>query len=93
MRKRTWMYPRSRHWHLIDYFITRQSDRQDILVTKSCCGAECGTDHRLVITKLNICIQPKRRPQKSNPQKRLNTARLADDKIEKSLADAIENCL
>ncbi|KAK6973308.1 cytochrome P450 2D20 [Biomphalaria glabrata] len=44
-------------------------------------------DHRLIITKLNICIQPKRRPQKSKPLKRLNTARLADDNIEKSLAD------
>ncbi|KAK6994582.1 cytochrome P450 2D20 [Biomphalaria glabrata] len=87
------MHPRSRHWHLIDYVITRQSDRKDICVTKSCCGAECGTDHRLIITKLNIRIQPKRRPQKSKPLKRLNTASLADDKTEKSLADAIENCL
>ncbi|KAI8744473.1 cytochrome P450 2D20 [Biomphalaria glabrata] len=87
------MHPRSRHWHLIDYVITRQSDRQDIRVTKSCCVAECGTDHRLIITKLNIHIQPKRRPQKSKPLKRLNRAKLVDDKIEKSLADAIENCL
>ncbi|KAK6983239.1 craniofacial development protein 2, partial [Biomphalaria glabrata] len=94
MRKRTsWMHPRSRHWHLIDYVITRQSDRQDIRVTKSCCEAECGTDHRLIITKLNIRIQPKRRTQKSKPLKRLNTASLADDKTEKSLPDAIENCL
>ncbi|KAI8779680.1 cytochrome P450 2D20 [Biomphalaria glabrata] len=31
--------------------------------------------------------------QNSKPLKRLNTASLADDKIEKSLADAIENCL
>ncbi|KAI8791567.1 cytochrome P450 2D20 [Biomphalaria glabrata] len=87
------MHPRSKHWHLIDYVITRQSDRQDIRVTKSCCGAECGTDHRLIITKLNIRIQPKRRLQKSKPLKRLNTASLADDKTKKSLADAIENCL
>nr|KAI8760522.1 cytochrome P450 2D20-like [Biomphalaria glabrata] len=87
------MHPRSRHWHLIDYVITRQSDRQNIRVTKSCYGAECGTDHRLIITKLNIRIQPKRHPQKSKPLKRLNTASLADDKPEKSLADAIENCL
>ncbi|KAK6959613.1 craniofacial development protein 2 [Biomphalaria glabrata] len=94
MRKRTsWMHLRSRHWHLIDYFTTRQSDRQDIRVTKSCCGSECGTDHRLIITKLNIRIQPKRPPQKSKPLKRLNTARLADDKIVKSLTDALENCL
>ncbi|KAK6986931.1 cytochrome P450 2D20 [Biomphalaria glabrata] len=31
--------------------------------------------------------------KKSKPLKRLNSASLADDKTEKSLADAIENCL
>ncbi|KAK6979431.1 craniofacial development protein 2 [Biomphalaria glabrata] len=46
-----------------DHVITRQYDRQDIRVTKSCCGAECGTDHRLIITKLNIRIQPKNVPK------------------------------
>ncbi|KAK7005239.1 craniofacial development protein 2 [Biomphalaria glabrata] len=93
MRKRTsWMHPLSTlaPHRLV---ITRQSDRQDICVTKSSCGAECGTDYRLIITKLNIRIQPKSRSQKSKPLKRLNMARLAADKIEKSLADAIEYCL
>ncbi|KAI8786125.1 cytochrome P450 2D20 [Biomphalaria glabrata] len=94
MRKRTsWMHPCLRHWDLIDYVITRQFDRQEIRVTKSWCCAECGTDHRLIITKLNIRIQQQRRPQKYKSLKRGNTARLADDKIEKLLADAIENCL
>ncbi|XP_047481686.1 uncharacterized protein LOC125034089 [Penaeus chinensis] len=27
--KTTWMHPRSRHWHLIDYVITRKRDVQD----------------------------------------------------------------
>jgi exonuclease III len=54
-RNRTkWMHPRSRHWHLIDYVITRQQDRQDVRVTKSMCGADCWTYHRLVLTKLKL---------------------------------------
>ena len=41
-RNRTsWMHPRSKHWHLIDYAIVRQRDRQDVRVTKSMCGTNC----------------------------------------------------
>ncbi|XP_035699628.1 craniofacial development protein 2-like [Branchiostoma floridae] len=59
MRKRTsWMHPRSKHWHLIDYVITRKRDRQDIKVTKAMCGAECWTDHRLIVAKVKLRIQP-----------------------------------
>ena len=48
----SWMHPRSRHWHLIDFIIVRSKDRQDVKVTKSMCGAKCWTDHRLIICKL-----------------------------------------
>ena len=50
--------PRSKHWHLIDYDIVRRKDRQDARVTKTMCGADCWTDHRLVVSKLNLRIQP-----------------------------------
>ncbi len=42
--KTSWMHPRSRHWHLIDYVITRAKDRWDVRVTKAMCGADCWTD-------------------------------------------------
>jgi len=54
--KMLWMHPRSTHWHLIDYIIVRIKDRQDVLVTKAMCGADCWTDHRLVISKTNLYI-------------------------------------
>ena len=58
-RNRTsWMHPRSEHWHLIDFIITRTKDRQDVRVTKAMCGADCWTDHRLILSKLNFVIQP-----------------------------------
>ena len=53
--KTYWMHPRSKHWHLIDYVIVRRTDRQDVRVTKTMCGADCWTDHRLVVSK----TQPK----------------------------------
>ena len=56
--KTSWMHPRSKHWHPIDYVIVRRKDRQDVRVTKTMCGADCWTDHRLVISKLNLRIQP-----------------------------------
>ena len=35
--KTSWMHPRSKHWHLIDYVNVRQRDRQDVRVTKAMC--------------------------------------------------------
>ena len=46
--KTSWMHPRSKHWHLIDYVIVRKTDIQDVRVTKAMRGAECWTDHRLI---------------------------------------------
>jgi hypothetical protein len=66
--KTSWMHPRSRHWHLIDYVITRVKDRQDVQLTKSMCGADCWTDHHLIIYKLNF-------PGAKVPKK-LNTTKL-----------------
>ena len=40
--------------------------RQDVRVIKTMCGADCWTDHRLVVNKLCIIIQPARQPQGKN---------------------------
>ena len=78
-RKTTWMHPRSKHWHLIDYVIVRRKDRQDVRVTKTVCGADCWTDHRLVVSKLNLRIQPVRRPQGKKVPKKLDVSKLKQD--------------
>ena len=61
--KTTWMHPRSKHWHLIHYVITRKRDAGDVRVTKSMCGGECWTDHRLSVSTPTLRIQPHRRPR------------------------------
>ena len=93
-RKRTsWMHPRSRHWHLIDYVIVRRSDRHDVRVTKAMCGAECWTDHRLIISKLNLRIKPPRRPQGQRCVKRLNITRLQQEPTRLAFVEALEHKL
>ena len=64
--KTTCMHPRSRHLHLIDYVITMAKDRRNVGVTTAKCGADCYTDHRLIISKLNFFfIQPKAEGEES----------------------------
>ena len=85
----TWMHSRSKHWHLIDYVLVSRKDRQDVRVTKAICGAECWTDHRLVISKLNIKIKPKQRPQGTKAPKRLNISQLKTPDIKQSFMDTL----
>uniref|UniRef100_A0A183SM07 Reverse transcriptase domain-containing protein n=1 Tax=Schistocephalus solidus TaxID=70667 RepID=A0A183SM07_SCHSO len=64
--KATWMHPRSRRWHLLDYVLVRRRDRQDVLVTKAIRDADGWMDHRIVISKMRLRLQPRRRPQGSD---------------------------
>ncbi|VDL98935.1 unnamed protein product [Schistocephalus solidus] len=45
---------RSRHWHLLDFFLVRRRDKEDVLVTKAIFGAEGWTGHHLVISKMML---------------------------------------
>ncbi|BHF65265.1 hypothetical protein SprV_0200827900 [Sparganum proliferum] len=61
--KTTWMHPRSQHCHLLDYVPVWRRDQRDVLVTKAIPGAYGWTDHRLVISKIWMRLQPRRIPQ------------------------------
>ena len=89
--KISWTHPRSKHWHLIDYVIVRRKDREDVRVTKTLCGADCWTDHRLVISKLNLHIQPVRRPQDKKVPERLNVSKLKQDNKRQAFINDICN--
>ncbi|BHF75643.1 hypothetical protein SprV_0501873900 [Sparganum proliferum] len=75
--KATWRHPRSRQWHLLDYVLVRSRDQRDVLMTKAIAGADGWTDHRLVISKMRIRLQPRRRPQGKRPPGKLNVALLS----------------
>ena len=89
--KTPWMHPRSKHWHLIDYVITRKKDASDVIVTKSMCLAECCTDHRLLGSNLRLRIQAQRRPQgKKKLIKRLNVNKLSDKSVSEDLTPELD---
>ena len=87
------MHPRSKQWHLLDYIIVRQRDRQDVRITKAMCGAECWTDHRLMVCKLNLRILPPCRPQGKKPPKRLNISKLKVPQTRDALTTATDSNL
>ncbi|VDL99950.1 unnamed protein product [Schistocephalus solidus] len=71
--KATWMHPRSRRWHLLDYVLVRRRDRRDVLVTKVISDSVGWTDIRLVFSQMRIRLQPRRRRQGKRPPGKLNT--------------------
>ena len=76
--KTSWMHPRSKHWHLLDYVIIRQRDQADVLSTRAMTGSTaCSTDHRLIRAKVAISIAPKHRKQQTSRRK-LDVGKLKD---------------
>ena len=71
-RKTSWTHPRSKHWHLIDYVIVQRKNRQDVRVTKTVWCI-------LLDSKLNLRIQPVRRPQGKKVPKKLDVSKLKQD--------------
>ncbi|BHF75372.1 hypothetical protein SprV_0501846800 [Sparganum proliferum] len=88
--KATWRHPRSRQWHLLDYVLVRRRDQRDVLVTKAIAGADVWTDHRLVISKMRIHLQPRRTPSNELAQRldNLPIAAVADAAAENA---SVEN--
>ena len=57
--KTTWTHPRSRHRHMIDFNITRCRDKMDICSTRTMRGANYGTDHQMVKSRVISSIREK----------------------------------
>lgn len=89
--KTSFMQPKSKH--LTDYVIGRKKDMQDVKVTKIKCGADCRTDHRLIVSKRKLCITSKRQLQWSKGMERINVAKLNNPSITSALAEDFETKL
>ena len=70
---------------LINYVITRKKDASDGSVTKSMCVAVCWTDHRILMSKLTLRIQPQIRSQVKKLFNRLNVTQLRDKSVSEDL--------
>lgn len=84
--KTTWMHPRSKHWHLLDYVIVRKKDLADVLITRAMRGAQGWTDHRLVRSRLNITLKAPRRASHKIPTK-LSCKILVHDRVTRMKLD------
>ena len=74
--KCTWMHPRSRHWHMLDYVITRQKDARDVHLTRVMRGAVCWSDHCLVRSTVILQIVPRKtRRSRASRRKKLDVNR------------------
>ena len=91
MLKTSWMHPRSKHWHLIDYIIVRRRDLNEVQITRAMHGAECSTDHRLIRSTLRLTVRPPARRQK--PRHKLNVHAAHNQNIREKLRNAIDQSL
>ena len=71
-RKTTWMHPRSKHWHMIDFIITRCRDKMDIHSTRTMRGANCWTDHQMLRSNVAFRIRQKHNRQGTNKHQTRN---------------------
>lgn len=92
-RKTTWMHPRSKHWHLIDFIITRQRDKTDFCNTRVMRGANCWTDHQMTRSKMTFHLRQKHIKQGAKKPSKLNTAKLRSIKEREILAKDMNDAL
>ena len=83
--KATWMHPRSKRWHLLDYIIVRQSDLSDIKLTRAVIPTTIWSDHRLVRSKLTLKVSPQIRATRGAIRKKLNVQALKTDTVRNKL--------
>ena len=91
-QKTTWKHPRSKHWHILDYTLTRARDKRDVHITRSMPGADdCWTDHRLLISRLQIKVRrPPKRTSSSAPHRRFDCAKLRNPQTSQDFKEAVE---
>ena len=86
----TWMHPRSRQWHLLDYVIVHQRDMQDVCNVRTLRGADCWTDHALVRAKFRMVIKTAARLRTTvKLPKRLDVSKLHSAEFQESLLEGM----
>ena len=59
----TWTSPEVQHWNQIDYILCSQRWRSSIQSAKTRPGADCGSDHELLIAKFRLTLKKVGKPQ------------------------------
>ena len=88
----TWMHPRSKDWHLIDFVITKKQDLRNFKITRSFRNTCYLSDHTLLRSKASFRLAH-RRLQKSSVPKRINTRPLKFAEKQTELCNRLDTVL
>ena len=88
--KCTWMHPRSNHWHMLDYVITRQ---RHVHLTRVMWGATCWSDHCLVRCNVALKLATQKRRRHPPRRKKLDVKKLRLPDIKHQLQSALSASL
>ena len=72
--KTSWIHPRSKHWHLLNYVIVRKSDPKFVKITYTTRNTKYSTDHTLIVFDIALELRPSPRQQELTSDS--STARL-----------------
>ena len=89
--KTTWMHPRTKEWHMIDYVITRQRDVRDVHHTRAMCGSSTWSDHRLVKSKLALRTRVQRHLRRLKPVRKPDIDKLKSMEVRTNLAQKLQD--
>ena len=92
-RKTAWMHPRSKHWHMIEFIITRCRDKMVTHSTRAMRGGNCWTDHQMLRSKVAFRIRQKHNRQGTNKPTKLNIAKLSTISDRESFAQEMDSAL
>ena len=91
--KASWMHPRSKHWHLIDYVIVRQRDSRDVTKTCTMGATTCWFDHRMVRSRMRLTFKGSKHRSGTKPRKKLDVARLKSVDIQRQLENKMDDVI
>ena len=91
--KASWMHPRSKHWHLIDYVIVRQRDSRDFTKTCTMGATTCWSDHRMVRSRMRLTFKGSKQRCGTKPRKKLDVARLKSVDIQRQLENKMDEVI
>ena len=85
--------PRSKHWHMIDFIITRYRDKMDIHSTRAMRGANCWTEHQMLRSNVAFRIRQRHNRQGTSKTTKLNTTKPSTISHRESFEQEIDSAL
>ena len=93
IHKTSWMHPRSKQWHLLDYIIVKSDQLREVHKTRVMRGADCWTDHNLILAKIKMKIRPASLRRNHDRPKNINCAALQNDTSRQHYAEGVASLL